>query len=1031
MYFTKEKLVARVAELAQYRYRKRQPITGWQIFKDDSKCLKYPHEVDGQWRPFAPGDKWVGHDAYYWFQTDFTIPEFTDAHQLVLLFDFGSSFPGGLGGSESLLFVDDHPYQGVDGNHHETYFDATKFAGKTVTLTLKAWTGRGLQDSGAEVDQEYTFSYADFAYVDRPTYDFYYLSNNLIQTIQALDETHPDVPLYTQWLNHAINLIDFVEPGSSEFYASLAQANDYLQAKIDAMPKQTPVTVSAVGHTHIDVAWLWQLKNTREKIARSFSTVLRLMDEYPDYVFFHSSPQMYQYIKEDYPEIYTKIKERVKEGRWEVGGAMWLEADCNIPSGEALTRQILLGKGFFKREFDQDSTVLWLPDVFGYSWALPQILKKSGVDTFITTKISWNEIDRMPHDTFMWRGMDGTEVLTHFITTPEPGRLGDPTFYRRFTYNGYLQPNIVKGIYDAYKDKEVNQDLLLAYGYGDGGGGVNRNMLENRREMDRIDGLPWVKPSRIDDYVDRLHHTVDDSESYVQHWDGELYLEFHRGTYTNQANNKLYNRKMELALRNAEITNTMRLVFDHKAYPAASLNELWITLARNQFHDIIPGSSINEVYRDSDREYQASLDRLQGLIEGTQEPVTAQVAIQNTSSWTQTQWVKLPQAQQAQTLVDAAGDPLPYVDLVDGRYVQVPAVAPTAVHQYPVATAAHVPSPVEQTDSVETTYYRIKWNQFGQLLSVYDKLAKREVLAAQSLGNQLQLFEDKPLDFNAWNIDLFYNEKKTDLQAVKAEVLTQTEAATEVQFTYEFGHSKIVQVMRIFSDERRIDFITHVDWHEKQRLMKVAFPVDIRASEATYDIQYGNVKRPTHWNTSWDLAKFETVGHQWADLSETDYGVSLLNDSKYGYDIKDNVMRLSLLRSSVWPDPVADEGEHTFTYSLYPHMATVNASDTQQAAWALNSPFLVGTTDAEDHQLFSFAPEAKVALDAVKLAEDGQGLIVRLHDYTGGRQTFALTPQFEFEGVEEDNLMEEQTGEVDLTALSFRPYEIKTLRFRL
>ncbi|WP_390410601.1 alpha-mannosidase [Lacticaseibacillus jixiensis] len=1030
MYFTKEKLVARVAELAQYRYRKRQPITGWQVFKDESKVLKYPHEVNGPWQPFAAGDKWVGHDDYYWFQTEFTVPEFSDEHRLVLLFDFGSSFPGGLGGSESLLFVDDHPYQGVDGNHHETYFDASQYAGKTVTLTLKAWTGRGLQGDGSEVDQEYTFSYADYAYVDQPTYDFFYLSNNLIQTIKALDENHPDVPLYTQWLNHAINEIDFSQPGSEDFYTSMKAANDYLQAKIDAMPKQTPVTVSAVGHTHIDVAWLWQLKNTREKIARSFSTVLRLMDEYPDYVFFHSSPQMYEYIKEDYPEIYAKIKERVKEGRWEVGGAMWLEADCNIPSGEALTRQILLGKGFFKREFNQDSTVLWLPDVFGYSWALPQILKKSGVDTFITTKISWNEIDRMPHDTFMWRGMDGSEVLTHFITTPEPGREGDPTFYKRFTYNGYLQPNIVKGIYDAYKDKEVNRDLLLAYGYGDGGGGVNRNMLENRREMDRIDGLPWVKPSRIDDYVARLHDTVEHSESYVQHWDGELYLEFHRGTYTNQSNNKLYNRKMELALRNAEITNAMRLIFDQQAYPAQELHDLWITLARNQFHDIIPGSSINEVYRDSDREYQTSLASLQKLIASDQPAANDQLTVLNTSSWTQSQWVKLPQAQQTATLVDEAGKALPYADLVDGRYVKVPQVAPTASQQYAVQPAAAEVSPVTQTNAVETKFYSIKWNETGQLTSVYDKVAKREVLAPGALGNQLQLFEDKPLDFNAWNIDLFYNEKETDIQAIKAEVLTQTDAVTEVQFTYEFGRSKLKQIMRIFADERRIDFITHVDWHEKQRLMKVAFPVDIRASEATYDIQYGNVKRPTHWNTSWDLAKFETVGHQWADLSETDYGVSLLNDSKYGYDIKDNVMRLSLLRSSVYPDPVADEGEHTFTYSLYPHLETVNASDTQQVAWALNSPLLIGTATGETHQLFAFEPEAKVALDAVKQAEDGQGLIVRFHDYTGARQTFALQPQFAFAGVEETNLMEEKTGAVDLDQLSFRPYEIKTLRFR-
>lgn len=1027
MFFTKEKLAKRIDEIQPYMYRHRQPITGWKLMHDATKQIKYPPVVDDTWQDFKPGDLWAGADEYYWFETDFSVPTFADSQRFFLLFDFGMTGLANLGGFESLLFIDGQPYQGVDTFHNATYLKAKAYSGKTIHLAFKAWTGVGLGDDGLKHSAPHKFTCADYGFIDQATYDFYYLSHNLIETIEVLGERHPDVPLYTKMLNHAINLIDFAIDGSEAFYQSIAQANAYLNAEIAKVPKQSEVTVSAIGHTHIDVAWLWRYKHTREKVARSFSTVLRLMDEYPEYVFFHSSPQMYRMIKEDYPEIYAQIKQRVKEGRWEVDGAMWLEPDCNIPSGEALVRQILLGKGFIKQEFNQDSKVLWLPDVFGYSWALPQILKKSGVDTFITTKISWNEFNRMPHDTFMWRGMDGSEVLTHFITTPEPERVGDPSFDKHYTYNGHLQPLVVKGIYDFYQDKEVNQDLLLAYGYGDGGGGVNRIMLENRRQMDRIDGLPWVKPSRLDDYVDRLQETVRTTEGYVQHWDGELYLEFHRGTYTTQAKNKNFNRRMELALRDAEITAVTRNVFDGKAYPADQLHELWITLARNQFHDVIPGSSITEVYQDSTKQYTESLKALAKLI--TPNVATdGQVSLYNTSGWQQQEWLKLPESLQTSTLLTTTGEPLPFVDLSDGRYVEAQLPATTLKH-YQTQLASVETAPAAQVDQVETQYYRVQWNATGQLTSVYDKVAAREVLAG--LGNQLETFEDKPLDFNAWNLDIFYDQKQTNLHADKVEVITQNATATEVQFDYAFGQSHLTQVMRLFNDQRRIDFITNVDWHEQQRLLKVAFPVDIRATDATYDIQYGNVKRPTHWNTSWDMAKFETVGHQWADLSEANYGVSLLNNNKYGYDIKDNVMRLSLLRASIWPDPVADQGQHTFTYSLYPHLQAVNESHTQQAAWALNAPFVINSdATGPDRQLFELPGDSKIALDAVKLAEGGNDLIVRMHDYSGGRQTLRLQPKFDYNSVTETDLMETPiAGAVDLEALNFHPYEIKTLRF--
>lgn len=359
------------------------------------------------------------------------------------------------------------------------------------------------------------------------------------------------------------------------------------------MEKHSPVNVYCVGHTHIDMAWLWRLKYTHEKASRSFSTVLRMMEMFPEYIFLQTQPQIYEYIKEDFPEIFEEIRKRVKEGRWEADGGMWVEADCNLTSGESLTRQLLIGSRFLKEEFGKDVEYLWLPDVFGYSWALPQILKKSGIDVFMTTKISWNQFNRMPHDTFHWKGMDGTEVLTHFITTPESWNGPDSWFY---TYNGLLTAKTVKGVWEAYSEKAMNKDLLISYGYGDGGGGVNRDLLEARRRIDKIPGLPNLKTSTAGDYFRKLKENVENTDQYVNTWDGELYLEYHRGTYTSQAYNKRMNRKMELLYRRAEWMTAMAAMGAGSLSLAAQekLTKGWKMILTNQFHDIIPGSSIHE-----------------------------------------------------------------------------------------------------------------------------------------------------------------------------------------------------------------------------------------------------------------------------------------------------------------------------------------------------------------------------------------------------------------------------------------------------
>lgn len=1032
-FFTEEKLEIRIDQLQELRYINRQEIKDWRIKEDSTKEEKYPSASDESWNAIEKGTSWEGRDRYFWLVTDVTVPNLDNQYESVLLFKFGKSVPGNTSGFEALCFINGEPYQGVDGNHTEVFIDK-KYQGQTITVALKLWGG--LEGGGAATEIFHQFKYADLATLSEDTDDIYYTSKVMLETVKVLGENDPTKYNLLNALNKAFKLLDWSYPGSKLFYDSVHNSRTLLNIEVDTFEKNTPVTVTAIGHTHIDVAWLWRLKHTREKSVRSFSTVLRLMEEYPEYVFLQTQPQLYEYIKNDYPELFNRIKEKVAEGRWEVDGAMWLESDANLPSGESLVRQILFGSRFIKEEFNEDIHYLWLPDVFGYSWALPQILKKSGIDMFMTTKISWNQFNRMPNDTFKWKGIDGSEVLTHFITTPDPNNEQGPFFY---TYNGLLEPYTVKGIYDGYQDKDINNNLLLAYGYGDGGGGVNREMLEKGRRIKKMPGLPNLKMGRAREFFEELKGTINETENYVHTWDGELYLEYHRGTYTSQAKNKKDNRELELAYRESEFLHSWMMKIADLSYPSEQINEGWKIILRNQFHDIIPGSSIKEVYEDSDAEYSEARDIINGLNETLKSRITVNDnvwTIFNSAGWERNELVHIYRSNNIPGyFLDEFGKELKSEKVDYGYVVQVTAIPALGNKQikFVEEDSNKNDSPFEVTDnSVETPYYKILWDSNGKLNQILDKKAQRNVLKEGGFGNVLQLFEDKPMNWDAWDIDIFYNEKKKELAATKIEVIEVNSLFAAVQFVYEFGKSTVTQIMTVYSDSKRIDFKTTVNWQERQQLLKAAFEVDIRSTEARYDIQYGNVKRPTHWNTSWDMARFESVGHQWADLSETGYGVSLLNDSKYGYDIKDNTMRISLLKGAVYPDPEADMGEHEFTYSLLPHEGDFLEGKTAEEAWSLNNPIKAFEGNLNgDREFIKVESLSNVMIDAVKKAEDGEGLIIRLHDHTGGKRNITLKPQFNCTEWIETNLMEKElTNEYSPISegiqFELNPFEIKT-----
>ncbi|HSH78634.1 MAG TPA: alpha-mannosidase [Herpetosiphonaceae bacterium] len=1069
MFFTVEKIEKQLDELRLAIRREIHPIPRWKFSERNCDGAQHPDFDDCDWADFTIGDAWGGYDVLTWFRARVPIPAHLRDKKLALRFLVGPK-DGGNSTAEALLHVNGRPLQAIDVWHLEAWLPPELLRDEHIHVAIKAWSGV------LEVPPHRHFKLAQLIWIDEPTERFYYLVKTTLGAVRQLagddlrrnkllrivDDavrqvhfvTHRPEQFYTydaRGTAGGSTPVKFVEDRAGLFYSSIEQAAAWLEDHLRSFRNtdDTVPTVVGVGHAHIDLAWLWRLSHAREKAARTFTTVLHLMRQYSDYCFLQSSPQLYKFVQEDYPELFARIKEMVLAGRWEATGGMWVEADTNIPGGESLVRQILFGKRYFRDEFGVDNRVLWMPDVFGYSWALPQLMRRSGLNYFMTTKISWNQYNRFPYDTFTWRGIDGSEVLAHFVTTPEEGA-------RHLTYNGRLTPFEVKGIWDRYQQKEINDELMLIYGWGDGGGGPTQEMLESANGLRNLSGMPRVELGKAEPYFERLAERLDGSA--VPLWDGELYLEFHRGTYTSQAFSKRANRKAEVLYHDAEWLSALAdLLLQQRQYPAQALHEGWELLLLNQFHDILPGSSIREVYEDS-REHYARIDTIgQSAAEAAQEALLASIAVEqeslvvfNSLGWDRDDLVEYPYdaALAGKTIRNPSGDasPVQVVEREDGRRLLLRAEAVPALgyRVYPLvdqgASTAGMPDVSAQTDQLQNRFYHIRLNEKGQITAIYDKLNRREVLARNGVGNVLQAFQDKPMAFDAWDIDIFYREKMQVVEdLVEADVEEAGPLRGVLRLRWRFNDSTITQRLTLYADSPRIDFHTEVDWHEQQVLLKVAFPVAVRSTKATYDIQWGNIERPTHWNTSWDWARFETVGHKWVDLSEGNYGVSLLNDCKYGHDVKDNVLRLSLIKSPVRPDPTADQGSHVFSYSLLPHAGGWREGQVTRDAYALNYPLRSKRFSAQPGghlpAQFAFArPDSEhVIIETIKKAEDDEAWIVRVYEYQQYRSNeVALEFGRPVARAVECNLLEEEERDIQSQGhrlvFGIAPYEIKTFK---
>ncbi len=942
------------------------------------------------------GDQWGGLWDCAWMHVTGKVPAEGKGQKVVLMID--------LSGEGCVYRPDGVPIRGLT-----TFVSSANIYDHPLVMPVKRivdvsecsdgneeidlWVDAGCNDLFGHLVGGGTLRQAEILTCDSEMRRFYYDYKFLMMLCDTLDE---DTPLRNQLeytlFNIATDCSDFTEE-------SVAEGRRRLSYYLNMKNGDKSFVMTAVGHSHIDLAWLWPIRETKRKGIRTFSTALRMMEKYPDYIFGASQPQLYDWVKQDAPAIYEQIKQRVKEGRWECQGAMWVEPDTNISGGEALVRQVLYGKRFFREEFDKDMKILWLPDVFGYSGALPQILKKSDVPYFMTIKISWNTHNVFPHHTFLWQGIDGSQVLAHM---PPEGN-----------YNSDAIPGSLRHAERNFKDKDVSNEALLLFGVGDGGGGPSTDHLEYLSREKSMVGLPPVTQEPAINFFER----IDKNRDKYATWCGELYLETHQGTYTTQANNKKYNRLMELALRDCEFSCSMARILTGFEYPQEELEKIWKEVLLYQFHDILPGSSIKRVYDESVPRYQEMYRRTLEISEQATRVIAQklgvgenQSVIFNTLPWERTEVVTIAGAK---------------------KIVKIPAYGYVVVDNDREDAKAAEESVSETV--LENRFLRAEFDKDGTILSIYDKTADREVLNQSVKVNNLVVYEDKG---DCWDIPFTYMDKAPEqLKVVGCEVVDNG-IHKSLRYTYEYGQSRFIQDITLGADDRKLTFHMDVEWQETFKMLRALYPVDVRTDHATCNIQFGNIQRPTHQNTSWDYAKIEICAHKWIDLSENGFGVALINNCKYGHSVWNNVLNINLLRSQMHPGENADKGHHEFSYELYIHDGDL-LKVTEEAYKFNVAPMVTKGAGGEKTQLtagsFLKVSADNVVVEAVKLAEDRSGYVLRLYE-CDGRRTKASVQMKGISSAELTNMIEDP-GEALPTEnggfnLTFKPFEIHTVKVR-
>ncbi len=977
--------------------------------------VKFEDRLKLEYKPLRQGERWGEDWSSAWLHITGTVPEEFADRETVLILNTGG---------EALIFDEDGiPVCGLTGyslysdNYtKELFFLKDKKSGDKVDLWVEcaANTLRGLVFDWDKTFIRTQHPQGKFVGIlricglgafEREIWNLHRDLEVLISLMDGIGDFRRD--RWCRIINKAADVYN-------ENPAGAAKAREVLRPLFEIAPSGSMMTSHAVGHAHIDTAYLWPVRESIRKCARTFSSQLLLMEEYPDYIFGASAAQHYAFIKENYPGLYEKIKLAVKSGRWEVQGGMWVEADSNLIGGESMVRQFLYGKNFFMDEFGVDVKNLWLPDVFGYSGALPQIMKKSGCDYFLTVKLSWNQFNPFPHQTFRWQGIDGSEVLTHFPPSS--------------TYNDALMPHDQIRVQNEYMQGDVLSDFMTLYGIGNGGGGPYPEVIERGLRQKNLDGCPHVKFDRADNFFE----TIAEQRSELPVWKGELYFEYHRGTFTSQSRTKRGNRKSEQLLA---FTEFLCSLLPAEEYPAKELEKTWKTLLLNQFHDIIPGSSIHMVYEDAEKDYKQILDTCTGLVKTAAEKLFVRdpdsATVVNSLSCACTALAELPWDSCA--VQDESGNLLP-VQHEDGKtFVRVELPAHSSVCLKKAGTVTPENQTCKEDLVLENDLVRYVFNADAQLVEAYDKTASRSLLKPGMKGNELSLYVDNPVSYDAWEVDIYYkNQTPVHPEGIRARKTAEGPLRSVLEFELAISEtSSMRQKIVLEAGKKRLDFHTDAEWHETHRMLRTAFPLDLFSSEAAFDIQYGFVKRSMNGNTSREMAQFEVCGHRYADISESGYGAALLNDCKYGHRVKESIIDLALLRSPVYPDHLADQGHHRFTYSLLPHEGDLVHSGVMAEAALLNRGPYVLDGMAGKVQFPVKLESDSLSLEAVKKAEKSDALVLRIVETKGipGRGRLYLNGkrlvETDIPEWHDSPEYEVRSGTAEIT---LKPFEIKTFK---
>jgi alpha-mannosidase len=991
-----------------YRVASPLTITAWEV---PDEPVPFDEAVGHAFTPFNIGELWGKPWGTTWFRITGVVPAEWSRHENIdtrmeIIVDLG--FLSGQAGfqAEGLVFnpagriikaVEPFnnyvPLAGKPGDAIDVYIEAASNPDVGSDWKFQPTLVGDKHTAGTE--PIYRLRQMDVALLDTQVWE---LDRDIWTLFGLMGQLSPELPRTAEILRGLEAMVDRMDPDDISGTASIGRE---ILAPLLAKPAYASAhNVIAVGHAHIDSAWLWPVRETIRKCARTFANVLQLMDEDSGFIFACSSAQQYAWMKTHYPELFERIRARALEGRFVPVGGMWVESDTNMPGGEALARQLLAGKAFFMAEFGIEPLEIWLPDSFGYTAAFPQIVTAAGSKYFLTQKTSWNETNTMPHHTFAWEGIDGTQVFTHFPPVD--------------TYNSVLSGEELARAQRQYSEKGASNVSLVPFGYGDGGGGPTREMLAAASRTTSLEGSPTVRVASPQAFFEEAEATYDDPPV----WSGEMYLEFHRGTYTSQAKTKQGNRRSEHLLREAELWAATAHLRLGVAYPYDRLAAAWQTVLLNQFHDILPGSSIAWVHQVAEAAYETVRLDLEDLI--------------------------------ATSLAALAGPAI-----VDAPRIRFNA-SPFAVAGVPALSAgprqAAGAVQVETVDGgfvLENDVVRVVIDARGLLTSMIDRTTGREAVPPGQPGNVLTLFRDTPTQWDAWDVDEHYKRNGVELLAAESvELLALSDGAATVRVTRLFGtssnqssvQSSVQQDLTLLGDQPSLDIVTTVDWRERQKLLKLAFPLDIHADRAASEIQFGHIYRPTHMNTSWDAARFETCAHRWVFVGEPGFGVAIANDSTYGHDISRHTrpgggttttVRESLLRAPTFPDPTADQGIHVLRTSISMTPDVVGAA---AQGYRINLPLreVAGSPVAP----LVVSGCASIVVEAVKLAEDRSGdLIVRLYEASGARVSGSVTFGVPFGLVLETDLLERTVAPAAITALSaggvdlsLRAFQIVTLR---